>query len=322
MLMLDDEGADRMKVASDLALVADRKRLIRHGTLDLRVALRIVKLHWVPILVATTVTVIAAVFYLHVAPRKYAVQLYITSTSPTSQTPKGLEALSSLAGLSLGSTDNPKFKEFLAAIRSPIAAEAIIGNQSMVRMIFPQEWSVREGRWRAPRSYLRAPATLLKRILGIPVTPWAPPDAAQVYEYLKKNLKVIPDAKSGIVTLELDSARPTQAEALLITLNQVIDDWMRDHDLRHANDDIDYLSREMSKATVEELRVALAANLAEQEKARMLASAPLPYISDTLGTPTASTRPAYPKAVPVLIAAMVVGFLIGFAIALRKYGRG
>jgi hypothetical protein len=319
--MLSDEDDNRVRISNDLRLAAGRQRLVRHGTFDLRVATQVIKQHRLTVLVAMVVGVIVSVAYLHVAPRKYAVQLYITAATPTSKTPNGLAALSSLAGLDLGSAENPKFREFLAAIKSPVAAEAIIGNQAMVRTIFPREWSVSEGRWREPPSYLRAPGRIVKRMLGIPVVPWAPPDAARVYEYLKDNLKVMPDEKSGIVTLELDSERPRQTEALLVTLNQAIDNWMRAHDLQHATDDIDYLSAELSKATVEELRVALASALSDQEKERALASAPLPYVSDMLGTPTFSKRPAYPKAIPVLLGGVMIGFLVGFFIAARKHGR-
>jgi hypothetical protein len=319
--MLADESDKRMRISSDVTLAASKQRLVRHGTFDLRLARKIIKVHKVTVLVAMAVGLLASILYLHVAPRRYAVQLYITAAEPTSNAPKGLAALSSLAGLNIGPAENPKFREFLAAIKSPVAAEAIMQNPAMVRAIFPREWSGSEGRWRQPASALRAPVRVLKRILGIPVVPWTPPDAARVNLFLQDNLKVIPDAKSGLVTLELDSERPQQAEALLVTLNKAIDDWMRNHDLQHANDYIAYLTQELSKATVEELREALATSLSEQEKARMLASAPLPYVSDMLGTPTFSTKPAYPRAIPLLLAGIIMGFLVGFAIAARKYGR-
>lgn len=310
-----------MTFSGDLALRAGRGRLIRHGTLDLGVARQIMRAYPVTILAAIAACVVLSVIYLHVADREYAVQLYITAAAPTEKSSSALSALTSLAGVDLGATENPKFREFLSAVRSPVAAEAIVGDQPMLRAIFPREWSSKEQRWRQPHSLLHAPASLVKRVLGIPVIPWSPPNAARVYEYLKSKLKVIPDAKSGMVTLELDSSRPQEAQTLLVALNQSIDDWMRQHDLQHANDDIAYLSQQLSKTTVEELRTALAANLTEQEHARMLASSPLPYVSDMLGTPIVSSRPAYPRPIAVLIAAVVIGFLIGLALATRKYGR-
>lgn len=310
-----------MTTSSDTTPPARRERLIRRGTFDLGVAGRIVKSHVVTILVAIGVCIALAILFLHIAPRTYAVRLYITAAAPTEKSAGALSALSSIAGLGLGPAENPKFREFLAALLSPVAAEAIIDNQAMVRVIFPREWSVKYGRWSEPHSSLRAPANFVKRILGIPVVPWSPPNAARVYEFLRDNLSVNPDVKSGITMVELDSDRPQDAKQLLVTLNQSIDNWMRQHDLQLANDDIAYLSRELSQATVEDLRSAIAGNLSEQEHARMLASAPLPYVSDMLGTPLVSPRPAHPRPIPVLLGAVVIGFLIGFGRAARKYGR-
>ena len=96
---------------------------------------------------------------------------------------------------------------------------------------------------------------------------------------------------------------------------------LRQHDLRHASVDIDYLSRQLEKTRVEDVRTALATNLADQEKLRMLASSPLPYVSDILGEPIISSLPTSPKPIPVLMAGIVVGYLIGLAMAARKAGR-
>ncbi len=309
-----------MTASNAITPARSRERLIRRGTLDLSVLRRIVNAHRITILLAMTLGGIVGAVYLHLAPQRYAVRLDIMAASPSSPAGGALSALSSLAGISLGSGEDPKFREFLAALRSPVAAEAIIGNQTILRAMFPREWAVRYEKWRAPHGVFHGALNFVKRALGIPVVPWAPPNIARVYEFLRDHLKVIPDAKSGIVTLELDSPRPQDAKVLLVTLNSAIDNSMRQHDLVHATTDVDYLSRQLAKATVEELRRALASNLADQEKARMLASAPLPYVSDMLGAPTVSSKPAYPRPIPVLIGGILLGALIGFVVAARKYG--
>ena len=310
-----------MSASAGSIVRSGRKRLVRHGTIDMEMVGLVIRAYYVTVLIAMGVALAVAVLYLHLTQPRYAVRLYITAAAPTQKSPNALNALSSLAGINLGPAENPKFREFLAAIRSPVAAEAIVVDQGLVRMIFPREWSATQGRWREPHSSLRAPVEFVKRILGMPIVPWRPPDAARVYEYLRDNLKVVPDAKSGIVTLEIDSRRPEEAKQVLVTLNLSIDDWMRQHDLQHAKDDIQYLSSQLAKTTVEELRSALGANLAEQEHARMLASAPLPYVSDMLGTPIVSARPSYPRPLAVLFGALVVGFLVGFSVAARRFRR-
>ena len=53
----------------------------------------------------------------------------------------------------------------------------------------------------------------------------------------------------------------------------------------------------------------------------MLASAPLPYVSDMLGKPLISARPVAPVPAAVLAAALIIGGLVGLGIARIKYSR-
>ncbi len=298
-----------------------RDRMIRHGTIDLAISRRIVHAHWMTLLVATLAGVALAIGYLHVAHWKYAVRMYITSAKPAAHSTHALSALSSLAGISMGQGENPNFAKFLAAIRSPMAARSVASDKGVLRAMFPHEWSTRANGWRKPSGFLHSVAAMIKRLLGIPLRRWGPPDAAQVYVYLRDNLKVIPDEKSGIVMLEIDSGRPEDAQRILQTLNQVTDAWMRRRDLQHASQDIQFLSRQLALTTVQDLHVALAMNLAQQEKAEMLASSPLPYVSDVLGPPIVSRHPVSPKPFAVIVAGIVIGFVFGFFLAARKFAR-
>ncbi len=298
-----------------------RVRMIRHGTIDLSIARRIVGANWTTVLVATLVGASLAIGYLHLTHWKYAVRMYITSAEPAAHSSHALSALSSLAGISMGQGENPNFVKFLAAIRSPMAARSVVTDQGVLRAMFPQEWSARANAWREPNGFVHSVAVAVKRMLGIPLLRWGPPGAAQVYVYLRDNLKVIPDEKSGIVMLEIDSRRPGDAKKILQALNQVTDAWMRRRDLQHASQDIQFLSRQLALTTVQDLHVALAMNLAQQEKAEMLASSPLPYVSDVLGPPIVSQHPVSPRPLAAILAGIVTGFAFGFALAARKFTR-
>jgi uncharacterized protein involved in exopolysaccharide biosynthesis len=96
---------------------------------------------------------------------------------------------------------------------------------------------------------------------------------------------------------------------------------MRQHDLERATADIGYLSQRLAGVTVEDYRKALVTNLVQQEKIRMLASAPPPYISDVLGRPMISARPVSPVPLAVLAAALILGGLVGLGIATIRYQR-
>jgi hypothetical protein len=134
-------------------------------------------------------------------------------------------------------------------------------------------------------------------------------------------LKIVLDAKSGVVTMEIDSRYPDAAGRILLTLNNAMDERIRQRDLRRSTTDIGYLSERLSNVTVEEYRKALVTNLVDQEKMRMLASAPLPYVSDALGKPLISARPVSPIPAAVLAAALILGGLLAVGVATLKYKR-
>ncbi len=297
-----------------------RNPVIRGGVMDLRVMLEILKSESLTVITIGVLCVALSILYLHTVKRKYAVRIEITAaSSPMQERGGSLGALSSLAGISLGGEGGSRFRVFLGALRSPIAAEAIADNRDLLVQIFPREWYAAGNRWREPPSYVRPFVRGVERLLGWNMVVWSPPGVSRVFDYLNNELKIIPDPKSGVVTLEIDSHRPDVAGRILVTLNNAIDDQMRQHDLGHATTDISYLLRRLSTVTVEEYRQALITDLAEQEKTRMLASAPLPYVSDIMGKPMVSTKPVSPKPVAVLAAGLILGVLLGCGFASAKY---
>jgi uncharacterized protein involved in exopolysaccharide biosynthesis len=293
------------------------------GVLDLGAVARIAMREKVTVLAIVAVFLAASILYLHVASKKYAVKMVITSVTTHSQGAGGgtLDELSSMAGLDLSTSETPQFKLFIGALRSPYAAEAIAADQDLLKAMFSREWSAAESRWRQPPSLLRPLVHALASAIGWYIPPWSPPDATRVFEYLRDELKIVPDTKSGTVTLEIDSNKPEVAERVLVTMNNALDERMRQRDLTRATVDIHYLTDRLSAVTVEDYRKALVTNLIEQEKQRMLASAPLPYVSDALGKSLISSKPASPVPLAVLSAAIVLGCLVGVMVAVGRHRR-
>jgi uncharacterized protein involved in exopolysaccharide biosynthesis len=306
-----------------VATDSQEQPLSESGVLDLGAVTRIAMREKLTVLTIIAIFLAVSVLYLHVAKKKYSVKMVVTSVNMHGQSAGGgaLDELSSMAGLDLNSTETPQFKLFVGALRSPYAAEAIAADQDLLKAMFPLEWSAKEGRWRQPPSLLRSLAHAVASVIGWYFPPWTPPDATRVFEYLSDELKVVPDTKSGTVTLEIDSNKPAVAERVLVTMNNALDERMRQRDLTRSTIDIGYLTDRLSQVTVEDYRKALVSNLVQQEKERMLASAPLPYISDTLGKTIISSRPVSPVPLAVLAAALVLGGLVGVMVAVNRHRR-
>ncbi|HEY4749274.1 MAG TPA: Wzz/FepE/Etk N-terminal domain-containing protein [Steroidobacteraceae bacterium] len=312
-----------VKVPETRRYADERDRpVIRRGLIDLHMLARIARSEKIIIVTTVLIFLVAAIAYLHVANKKYAVRMVIAAVSTHSESSSGtLDELSSAVGIDLPTGSNSQFKLLVGTLRSPFAAQAIAVDPDLLKAMFPREWSASEGRWREPPSVVAPVMHWLAAAVGWYIPPWSPPGVARVFDYLKDELKVVPDTKSGAVTLELDSRYPEAAARIMTTLDNAVDERMRQRDLQRSTTDIGYLSERLSQVTVEEYRKALVTNLVEQEKTRMLASAPLPYVSDMLGKPLISARPVAPVPAAVLAAALIIGGLVGLGIARIKYSR-
>jgi len=294
--------------------------VVRRGVIDLHALWQVVRAEKVLVASIVAVFMLLAIAYLHMTPRKYAVRMVLTGVQTHSESSSTLDDLSSMAGLDLGGpSSNPQFKMFIGALRSPFAAQSIASDPELLKAMFPREWSVKENRWRQPPSALRPALEGIARVFGFYVRPWTPPGVARVFDYLRDELKIVPDTKSGVVTMELDSRYPDAAVRILLALNSALDERIRQRDLIRASTDVDYLTQRLSAVAVQEYRAALVTNLVQQEKQRMLASAPLPYVSDALGKPLILTNPVSPIPMAVLIAALIIGFMVAIPFANARY---
>jgi uncharacterized protein involved in exopolysaccharide biosynthesis len=301
----------------------DRDRLVHPGgTLDIGAMTRIIRSEAPTFFTVLAVFLALSVLYLHVTRPRYAVRIEITSSSSNEQQKEGgLSALSSVVGFSLGGEGSPQFRIFLGSLRSPIAAESIVSDQDLLKAIFYREWSQSEGKWREPPQSMRGILHPIGKLLGWKFTVWEPPGVSRVYDYLNDQLKVIPDSKSGVVTLEIDSDRPEVAERILLTLNSAMNERLRQHDLEHSTTYISYLEKRLAEVNIVEYRGALITNLAQEERTRMQASSPLPYASDILGKPMVSSKPVAPKPIAAWGTAIIFGGLLGLWAASRKHRR-
>jgi uncharacterized protein involved in exopolysaccharide biosynthesis len=298
------------------------RSVLEDGTIDLSLVAQIIRAEAFTFVTVLIICIGLSVLYLHVAKTRYAVRMEITSSSVSDRSKSGgLNALSSIAGISLGGEGSPQFRIFLGSLQSPVAAQAIASDQDLMLAVFYREWSQSDLTWHEPRNIFRPVLHVLGNVFGWKFAKWTPPGVSRVYDYLNDQLKVIPDNKSGVVTLEIDSDRPQVAERILLRLNDAMNERLRQHDLEHSTTFIDYLSKRLSEVNVVEFRSALVTNIAEQEKTRMQASSPLPYASDVLGTPMISTNPVSPKPIAAWAAGIIFGGLFGFWFASRKYHR-
>ena len=246
----------------------------------------------------------------------------ITAVTDQASSAGKLGALSSLAGIDLGSGGNPSFRIFLDSLQSPVAAEQLVKQKDLLIEMFPREWSSEEKRWRQPPSLLRPITSIVASIMGYPSVPWTPPSTYRVYKYLQSEVRLAQDPKSGVVTLQMESENPAFAVKLLKTLNQGVDSLMRERVITRTSGYIKYLESKLTTVTVSDYRASLIENLSEQEKTRMMASGGPSYASELLGDPVISNGPTAPPAVAILALALLMGAAAGMTWASIADRRG
>jgi uncharacterized protein involved in exopolysaccharide biosynthesis len=265
------------------------------------------------------------VLYLHLTPVKFTV---FTQVAPVvnSQNPisGSLGGLAKLAGVDVNAA-NPgamQFRLFISALTARDTANLLARDQDLMKALFPKQWSSSENRWRQPPSLTRPVTRTIKAILGFPSRPWHPPDGSDVQQYLSDHLEIYEDPKGPVVTLRIDSDEPQVSRRLLQQLVGTVDQLLRQRALKRATDYVRYLSRELNIETVAEYRQTLMAHLAEQEQTLMMANAGVSFSMQIFNQPAVPANPSAPKALVLLITAMVLGMGFGGAMCLLAEARG
>jgi len=262
------------------------------------------------------------VVILHVVPQSYEASVSIAPVTQTNQQLSGsLSALAKLGGVNVNGlgAGGEQFRLFLSSINSQDVANQLAKDQSLMRGLFPDQWSETDMQWKEPSGVVHVIAKTAKDILGIPVRPWAPPSGEDVAKMLFTQIEVDEDPKSPVVTLRIQSRNPKVALQLLQELVRTIDEKLRANALRRANDYIAYLTRQLSTVSITEYRAALTDRLSEQEQTRMMASANVSFAAQIFSGPAASTLPSAPKSVLILTFSLVVGSGVGAFLAMRAH---
>lgn len=267
---------------------------------------------------AIAVALIFGVAYMHLAKPAYTVSIQLVPAPSSPQGGNGGNGLGALAsGLLGGSSDPTSFKIYTAALQSHAASEVIAGNPDIMHRMFSDQWSEQDHAWKPRYGMLHPVSVAVKWLLGIHLDDWAPPSADDVYAFLLHDVDVVSSRDSPVVTVSIQSKDPKLAADFLKVLTGDVDMLTRRRALDRANSYIDYIGRELNHVTIAEYRAALVNHLGDEEKTRMMASATnVGYAADLFSGPMTSQRPTSPKFVITMIAALLLGSVFGFFIAL------
>lgn len=287
--------------------------------IDLQHLMASIARRWLAVVVSILISLLLAVLYLNFAKYKYTSTLIVAPAQSSSGKglPGGLGGLASLAGVGMPvDAATGSFQLYVEGLHSRAVAEALAKNPALMQGAFPSDWDSKTQSWREPVSLVGTVASGVKRMIGMPVMVWTPPDAARLNDFIDEEVVVDEKPKKAIVTISMANQDPTFANAFLAALSTASDDIIRARTVARTRDYIAYLTTRLETVTLAEHRSKLADSLSEQERTLMLASSGLPFAAESFGAPAATRRPTAPRPGLVLAGALIFGLLLGVATAL------
>ena len=276
--------------------------------------------HWPIIAVCMVLAGLGGLLSLRSATYTYTAELKVTPTQSSTQSSlQGLSSLASLAGVSmpkdLGAT---QFILYVEGTTSRSTADALAKQTAIMKGVFKSQWDEAANRFVDRPERFDNWTNRIKKLIGIPIYSWTPPDGAQLQLYLQDRLRITEDRVKPIVTLSYDNEDPVFAVAFLTALNKTVDDQLRQRTLSRVNENIAYLSRQLATITLTEHRDAIIQTLSEQEKTKMMASSDTPFAAEMIGVPSASFRPTKPNPTLIIVASILAGLLLGVVASLVR----
>lgn len=295
---------------------------IEQGETDISIRDLLVRLRkqWRWIAACVAAAFILGVVYLNVATYKYTVTLNVTPVqdqAPSLSNQFG--DIASLIGINLPfDSEDSLFQLYRTAVRSQVAARAVMENPELLRRLFEEEWSDADEQWKEPvglKSVLRSVAST---VLGEQTFAWTPPSLGRVTEFLQSEVRITEDRDSPMLSISMDHADPELASEILLTMHNAADEMLRERILDRTSVYIDYLTRKLDSTIVAEYRQALADTLSSQEKLRMFASADTRFVADVFDQVVVSERPTVPNPLFVVAFSVVFGLFVGVALAVFR----
>lgn len=275
---------------------------------------------WWLVLGVALLALIGAVLYLRSATYFYSAELRVyaaPSSSSAPQVPGQLGTLASLAGLgSSGGDSATPFRLFLEGMKSREVAERLSRQRGLMRDVFAGEWDARTNSWREHRGVVGSLKRSVWDVLGLRSATWQAPDAARLQDFITENVHVAQSLKSPLVSITLEHPDPKFAVRFLTVIAATTDQYLREKQQERLRGNIAYLSEKLRGITFAEQRQVLFAALSDQERQSMLANAAAPYAANPFGVATASRNPTTPRQLPLLLAGLIGGLILGVVTAL------
>lgn len=271
------------------------------------------------IFAVTTVFAVAAILYALSLPNIYKSEALLAPVSEDAgmKIPGQLGGLAALAGVNLGSGGD----------KTSLALEILKSREFLGRFITKHDLFIPimavEGWSRADNSLI-----IDSDIYNSANNEWVreakPPFAAkpsllETHEEFLELLSVTQDKETGMVKLAVQHYSPFLAQQWVNLLVTEINDEMRQRELTEAQSSIAYLTAQLDKTNIADVRAMLFSLIEEQTKTVMLANVRDEYVFKTVDPAVVAEKKAKPARALICILAVMLGGMLSILIVLVRY---
>ena len=203
------------------------------------------------------------------------------------------------ATLGVGSTNE---HEAMAILTSREFTEQFIDDSDLLPVLFADRWDSEASDWLA----------------DVPA-----PDLADGYRRFADVRVASLDRQTGFITLTIEWTRPEIAAEWTNGLVRRLNETMRAKAIDDAERGLEYLERELEKTSVVEIRQAIFSLTEGQIRRIMLANVQEDYAFRVLDAAVPAKEWEYvrPREVPMILAGVVLGMVVGVGLALILWAR-
>jgi len=200
-----------------------------------------------------------------------------------------LSSITSLVGL--GGLGNGQRPEPVAVLKSRALTRKFISDNNLMPILFDSRWDPKFGKW-LPSKFRKEP------------TLW------DGYEKFDKLRNISQDSKTNLITLSVTWNSPTMAAEWANGLVRLTNEFMRQRALTEAQRNISYLTDQIAKTNLVELRSALGTLIQNQVKQQMLATGTEEFAFKVLDPAVVPQEPSSPGFIVSVVCGALGGLLI------------
>ena len=146
------------------------------------------------------------------------------------------------------------------------------------------------------------------------------PSSWELYEKFRDRVAVSQDKKSGLINISVEYYSPQIAKQWVDLFIITINDYMRARKLEQVNRNIEYLTAQIDKTAIADMREVFYQLVEEQTKSKMLAEASPEYAFVTVSRAMVPEQKSQPKrALVCILGALLGGMLSVLGVLVRRY---